>query len=252
MNLTLNTINEDEKKITFESNAGLNLICGLTGSGKSSVLNAIQNEYQYSNNIILINDLFKSYVLTDTYNSLKSQKECISLILEALNICLNNETYNYKKIINFEISKHHNYILTFEDNSHKIIFSLGEKQLIRDIMVISYTFSFAYYFFKDKTILLTIDDFCNNFDLIITKNLCNWVLDKSKLYPDVHIVMTTQNRYVINAVPLKNISFIENTLDEFKIYNYSNSKENFDEFEYTGMGNFDCLNTKFYKDGFTD
>jgi hypothetical protein len=57
--------------------------------------------------------------------------------------------------------------------------------------------------------------------------------------------MSTNDRLVMNGVPLKSWQFIKRDGGECTIYNYGNSKDIFDEFEFTGLSNFSFLSTDF-------
>jgi len=59
------------------------------------------------------------------------------------------------------------------------------------------------------------------------------------------IIMSTNDRFVMNNVPLKYWQVIERKGGECKVYNNHNSKEKFDEFKYAGLNNFDFLATDF-------
>jgi len=57
--------------------------------------------------------------------------------------------------------------------------------------------------------------------------------------------MSTNDRFVMNNVPLEYWQVIQRKGGECRIYNYQNSKDIFDEFTYTGLNNFDFLATDF-------
>ncbi|WP_228378604.1 AAA family ATPase, partial [Treponema endosymbiont of Eucomonympha sp.] len=59
------------------------------------------------------------------------------------------------------------------------------------------------------------------------------------------LIMSTNDRFVMNNVSLEYWQVIQRTGGECKVFNYQNSKEKFDEFEYTGLSNFDFLKTDF-------
>jgi hypothetical protein len=55
--------------------------------------------------------------------------------------------------------------------------------------------------------------------------------------------MSTNDEFVMNVVPLQYWQVIQRTGGECKIRNYQNSKEQFDNFKFTGLSNFDLLTT---------
>lgn len=69
---------------------------------------------------------------------------------------------------------------------------------------------------------------------------------------NMQFFMTTNDRNVMNKIPLKYWSIIDRSRDKSIFYNYNNSKEVYDDFKYTGLNNFDFLATDFYKNGFSD
>ncbi len=69
---------------------------------------------------------------------------------------------------------------------------------------------------------------------------------------NMQFLMTTNDRNVMNKIPLKYWTVIDRKKDESIFYNYNNSKDIFEDFRYTGLNNFDFLATDFYKKGFSD
>ena len=60
--------------------------------------------------------------------------------------------------------------------------------------------------------------------------------------------MATNDRFVMNRVPLEYWSVIRRLPNMSKIYNYQNSKELFDNFEFTGLSNFDFFSSDYLLD----
>ncbi|CAG1022457.1 hypothetical protein DOJK_01687 [Patescibacteria group bacterium] len=96
-----------------------------------------------------------------------------------------------------------------------------------------------------------IDDIGEGLDFDRSKNLIDLIIEKVKA-SSVQVIMTTNDRFVMNKVPLEYWSVIQRVPNKALFYNYQNSKETFDEFEYTGLSNFDFLSTEFYIDGFEE
>lgn len=69
---------------------------------------------------------------------------------------------------------------------------------------------------------------------------------------NMQFFMTTNDRNVMNKIPLKYWSIIDRNKDESIFYNYNNSKDVYEDFKYTGLNNFDFLATDFYKNGFSE
>lgn len=66
----------------------------------------------------------------------------------------------------------------------------------------------------------------------------------------VQLVMTTNDRFIMNGVPLDYWSVIERKPGLAKLHNIHNSQKIFDEFKFTGLNNFDFFATQFYVEGF--
>ena len=62
----------------------------------------------------------------------------------------------------------------------------------------------------------------------------------------IQLIMSTNGRFVMNNVSLKYWSVIQRKGNKSKVFNYSNAKETFEEFLFTGLSNFDFLCTDFY------
>jgi len=59
------------------------------------------------------------------------------------------------------------------------------------------------------------------------------------------LIMSTNDRFVMNRVPLEEWSVLQRRGNVVRVRNYQNSKEIFDEFKFTGLSNFDFLATDF-------
>ncbi len=96
---------------------------------------------------------------------------------------------------------------------------------------------------------ILIDDIGEGLDYDRAKSLIDLIIEKVK-YSSVQIIMTTNDRFVMNKIPLEYWSVIQRVPNKCLFYNYQNSTETFKEFEYTGLSNFDFLASEFYIEGF--
>lgn len=96
---------------------------------------------------------------------------------------------------------------------------------------------------------ILIDDIGEGLDFERSSLLIKYLIQKAKK-TNVQLIMTTNDRFVMNNVPLEYWSVIQRINNKSKIFNYRNSKAIFDDFEYTGLNNFDFLSSDFYKKGF--
>ena len=62
---------------------------------------------------------------------------------------------------------------------------------------------------------------------------------------DVQLIMATNDRFVMNSVPLESWSVLRRDGNHVRVNNYQNSAKLFDRFKKTGLANFDLLTTDF-------
>ena len=96
---------------------------------------------------------------------------------------------------------------------------------------------------------ILIDDIGEGLDYDRSKSLIDLIIEKVK-GSFVQVIMTTNDRFVMNKIPLDYWSVIKRIPKKSLFYNYQNSKETFDEYKYSGLSNFDFLATDFYLTGF--
>jgi hypothetical protein len=91
---------------------------------------------------------------------------------------------------------------------------------------------------------IVIDDIGEGLDYDRSRGLIELVQQRAK-DANVQLIMSTNDRFVMNSVPLENWTVLRRTGSSVKAYNYSNSKALFDEFKDTGLNNFDFLRMDF-------
>ena len=92
---------------------------------------------------------------------------------------------------------------------------------------------------------ILIDDIGEGLDYDRSRKLIELVIQKIS-NSSIQVIMTTNDKFVMNAVPLEYWSVIKRVKNKSFFYNYKNSRESFDEFKYTGMSNFDFLTSEYY------
>jgi hypothetical protein len=92
--------------------------------------------------------------------------------------------------------------------------------------------------------LLIIDDIGEGLDFERSTALITILIGIAKK-SDIQLIMSSNDRFVMNSVPLMYWSIIQRTGGHCKVYSKHNSKKFFDEFEFTGLSNFDFLSTDF-------
>lgn len=98
---------------------------------------------------------------------------------------------------------------------------------------------------------ILIDDIGEGLDYDRSKKLIELIIEKAE-GSNIQVFMTTNDRFVMNSVPLKYWSVIHREGNKSLFYNYQNSKQTFDDFAFTGLNNFDFFATEFYRQGFEE
>ena len=98
---------------------------------------------------------------------------------------------------------------------------------------------------------ILIDDIGEGLDYDRSRKLIDLIIEKVEA-SSVQVIMTTNDRFVMNKVPLEFWSVIQRIPNKSLFYNYENSKLTFDKFEYTGLSNFDFLSSEFFLEDFEE
>jgi hypothetical protein len=97
---------------------------------------------------------------------------------------------------------------------------------------------------KKSSTTILVDDIGEGLDFDRSSGIIKVIVDAAE-NSEIQFVMSTNDRFVMNGVPLKYWQVIKRKGGECVIYNYGNSKDIFDEFEFTGLSNFSFLSTDF-------
>lgn len=92
---------------------------------------------------------------------------------------------------------------------------------------------------------IIIDDIGEGLDYDRSTELIRLLIEEVEK-TSIQLIMSTNGRFVMNNVSLKYWSVIQRKGNKSKVFNYSNAKETFEEFIFTGLSNFDFLCTDFY------
>ena len=98
---------------------------------------------------------------------------------------------------------------------------------------------------------ILIDDIGEGLDYERSRSLIELIIKKVE-GSNIQLFMTTNDRFVMNSVPLKYWSVIHREGNKSVFYNYQNSQKTFDDFAFTGLNNFDFFATDFYRMGFEE
>jgi len=127
-----------------------------------------------------------------------------------------------------------------------------EQNLISQGMfrALSLIIQITYSQFKGLPSCILIDDIGEGLDYERSSALVKLLIDRVK-DTSVQLIMTTNDRFVMNNVPLEYWSLIERNGGKCRIYNQKNSPKIFNDFELTGLNNFDFFSMKYYRKGLT-
>ncbi len=101
----------------------------------------------------------------------------------------------------------------------------------------------AFIFAKSAATIL-IDDIGEGLDYERSCLLIG-LLRKKAQETGIQLIMSTNDRFVMNSVPLDEWCVLERKGQRVKAYNYTNAKSAFEEFKFTGLSNFDLLATDY-------
>ena len=98
--------------------------------------------------------------------------------------------------------------------------------------------AFVYYLLDTKTpSTILIDDLAEGLDFNRATNLAQLLLEKTE-NSNIQIVATTNDSYLMNAIPTHHWNILKRTGNTVNSYNYKNNKEIFDDFDFSGLNNF--------------
>jgi len=95
-----------------------------------------------------------------------------------------------------------------------------------------------------KSTCILIDDIGEGLDFDRSCRLIDLLREKAKT-SNTQIVLSTNDRFVMNRVPLEEWSVIQRQGNHVRVLNYGNSRELFEEFKFTGLSNFSFLEMDF-------
>jgi hypothetical protein len=93
--------------------------------------------------------------------------------------------------------------------------------------------------------MLIIDDIGEGLDFIRSKKLIGLLIRKSTEH-NIQLVMTSNDRFIMNEVPLEHWTVLQRNSGIVKAFNYQNSKSLFDDFKYLGLNNFDFFSGEYF------
>jgi hypothetical protein len=97
---------------------------------------------------------------------------------------------------------------------------------------------------------ILIDDIGEGLDYERSASLIKLIIKKVE-NTSIQLVMATNDRFVMNSVPIEYWSIIDREASHCKFYNQKNSAALFKDFELTGLSNFDFFSSGYFQRGKT-
>lgn len=132
--------------------------------------------------------------------------------------------------------------VTEEDHLHKVRFYELSQGLFRAISLFT---QLRYAQLVSIPNLILIDDIGEGLDFdrstLLIKRVFSIVSESQ-----IQIIMSSNDRFTMNAIPLKYWHVMVREGSSCKSYNYANSKQIFEDFEFTGLNNFDFFTSNYF------
>jgi len=93
--------------------------------------------------------------------------------------------------------------------------------------------------------MVVIDDIGEGLDYTRSKALVRCLIEKAT-ENNIQLVMSSNDRFIMNDVPLENWVILHREGSEVRAFDYQNSKELFEEFQYLGLNNFDFFSGELF------
>ncbi len=116
--------------------------------------------------------------------------------------------------------------------------SQGMFRVVSLLILVNYASRFA-----TPTCVL-VDDIGEGLDFSRSCRLIDLLREKAE-NSKMQLIMSTNDRFVMNQVPLQEWSVLERSGGIVTVKNYKNSRDQFEEFRFTGLSNFSLLETDF-------
>jgi len=101
-----------------------------------------------------------------------------------------------------------------------------------------------YSLLASKPSCIVIDDIGEGLDYQRSSSIIKILIDKAQTGL-VQLIMTTNDEFIMNGVPIEYWSVIERTPGSAKLHNISNSRDKIEEFKFIGLNNFDLFTSEF-------
>lgn len=154
----------------------------------------------------------------------------------------------FPNVTNVDIEKKpEGYGIAVEEDS---MYMVSQKEMAQGMFrILSMLIQLTYVHMCNQSMCIMVDDIGEGLDYDRSMKFINYLI-RTIGHDNIQFFMTSNDRYVMNKVPLRYWTVIDREGSKSIFYNYENSKEYYDDFKYTGLNNFDFLTADFYKKGF--
>jgi AAA15 family ATPase/GTPase len=101
-----------------------------------------------------------------------------------------------------------------------------------------------YSLLASKPSCIVIDDIGEGLDYQRSSSIIKILIEKAETGL-IQLIMTTNDEFIMNGVPIEYWSLIERTPGSAKLHNIYNSREKIEEFKFIGLNNFDLFTSEF-------
>jgi energy-coupling factor transporter ATP-binding protein EcfA2 len=129
--------------------------------------------------------------------------------------------------------------------THQISMSQGMYRVVAQLVNVHHSL------LSGKPACFMIDDVGEGLDFERSCSLID-VLRERLAGTESQLIMTTNNRFVMNKIPLEEWTVLQRKGSQVHALNFHNSRERFEEFKFTGLSNFSSLETGFFEGNFPE
>ncbi len=108
-----------------------------------------------------------------------------------------------------------------------------------------------YSLLASKPSCIIIDDIGEGLDYQRSSAIISLLIEKAKTGL-VQLIMTSNDQFIMNGVPLEYWSVIERKSGSAKLHNIFNTQEKFEQFQFIGLNNFDFFTSEFHLQEFDE
>ncbi|MDY6782123.1 MAG: AAA family ATPase, partial [Cyanobacteriota bacterium] len=227
----------------FGTDLGRNRIAVINSSSVNTIKKQV--DFKDTEQVIGIFKIGKEELGDNFINTIKADMAKIGYKVSGIGSQVPSMFLSDEKEMKLEIEPEYLYVKESDlaDTTEQAFMSQGMFRALSLIIQINYLL------LAEKPSCILIDDIGEGLDFERASAIIQLLISKAETGL-VQLIMTTNDRFIMNGVPLDYWSVIERKPGLAKLHNTSNSKDIFDEFKFTGLNNFDFFSTQFYIEGF--